>query len=545
MIVSFLQTIVIAALSWALWRTFHRIGRKSTLDNIPGPPSQSFAKGNIEQFFSAGSWPFHLNLFANFGKAVKINGLWGDKQLYVYDPLAMYHIVVKDQNVFEETSVFIESNKVFFGKGLLGSLGDTHRKQRKLLNPVFSIKHMRHMVPIFYDICEQMRDVIKTKFADSDGPQELNMLEYMSRTALELIGRAGLGYSFDALNMENQNNFATATKQFQPSVVRLVVARQYMPFLVKLGPSWFRRFLVNITPSKDLHKVRDMVDIIEKSSVEIFEGKKRALAEGEESVLQQVGQGRDIMSILLKANMEADEAERISDEELIGQMSTLLFAAFDTTSSALARILYLLAEHPEVQEKLRKEITEARREKGNLDYDDLVGLPYLEAVCRETLRVHAPVPFMARTTRKDIVLPLSQPIKGVDGSDVHSIPLANNTNVILGLLAVNRDPSIWGPDAAEWKPERWLAPLPDSVADAHVPGIYANLMTFLAGSRACIGFKFSQLEMKVVLCLLLESFRFAPGREITWNMGGIQWPKVNGTQKPALPLKVSLVNVSV
>lgn len=60
-----------------------------------------------------------------------------------------------------------------------------------------------------------MRDVIKTKFADSDGPQELNMLEYMSRTALELIGRAGLGYSFDALNMENQNNFATATKQFQ------------------------------------------------------------------------------------------------------------------------------------------------------------------------------------------------------------------------------------------------------------------------------------------------------------------------------------------
>lgn len=81
---------------------------------------------------------------------------------------------------------------------------------------------------------------------------------------------------------------------------------------------------------------------------------------------------------------------------------------------------------------------------------------------------------------------MSQPIKGVDGSDVHSIPLANNTNVILGLLAVNRDPSIWGPDAAEWKPERWLAPLPDSVADAHVPGIYANLMTFLAGSRACM-----------------------------------------------------------
>ncbi|KII90987.1 hypothetical protein PLICRDRAFT_52656 [Plicaturopsis crispa FD-325 SS-3] len=547
MAVSVLQAAVIAALSWALWRTFQRISRKSTLDNIPGPPSESFATGNLKQFFSAGSWPFHLDLFAKFGKVVKINALFGDKQLYVYDPLAMYHIVVKDQNIFEETSVAIQVNQVFFGKGLLGSLGESHRRQRKLLNPVFSIKHMRHMMPIFYDICEQMRDVIKSQLVDSDGPQELNMLDYLSRTALELIGQAGLGYSFNALNMEKENNFATAAKQFQPSVMRISIALQCLPFFVKLGPAWFRRFLVNLIPSKDVRQVRDMVDVIEKSSVDIFEGKKRALAEGKESVLQQVGQGRDIMSILLKANMEADEAERISDEELIGQMSTLLFAAFDTTSYALARILHLLAEHPEVQEKLRNEITEARREKGNLDYDELVGLPYLEAVCRETLRVHAPVPFLSRTTRKDIVLPLSQPIKGVDGSDIHSIPLANNTNVIMGILAINRDPSIWGPDAAEWKPERWLAPLPDSVADAHVPGVYANMMTFLAGSRACIGFKFSQLEMKVVLSLLLESFRFAPGTEIAWNMGGIQWPgpKVNATQKPALPLKVSLVNANV
>lgn len=106
----------------------------------------------------------------------------------------MYHIVVKDQNIFEETSVaiqyacllslprqvldviFLRVNQVFFGKGLLGSLGaypitnshrvhsnayariagESHRRQRKLLNPVFSIKHMRHMMPIFYDICEQV-----------------------------------------------------------------------------------------------------------------------------------------------------------------------------------------------------------------------------------------------------------------------------------------------------------------------------------------------------------------------------------------------------
>lgn len=61
----------------------------------------------------------------------------------------------------------------------------------------------------------QMRDVIKSQLVDSDGPQELNMLDYLSRTALELIGQAGLGYSFNALDMEKENTFATAAKQFQ------------------------------------------------------------------------------------------------------------------------------------------------------------------------------------------------------------------------------------------------------------------------------------------------------------------------------------------
>ena len=64
-----------------------------------------------------------------------------------------------------------------------------------------------------------------------------------------------------------------------------------------------------------------------------------------------------------------------------------MFAAMDTTSGALARILHLLAQHSDVQEKLRQEIIAACDEDGNIDYDTLVALPYLEAVCRESLRV--------------------------------------------------------------------------------------------------------------------------------------------------------------
>jgi len=68
-------------------------------------------------------------------------------------------------------------------------------------------------------------------------------------------------------------------------------------------------------------------------------------------------------------------------------LRTLTFAGMDTTSSALARTLWVLAQHQDVQDKLRFEIREARKHKGNLAYDELMNLPYLDAVCRETLRL--------------------------------------------------------------------------------------------------------------------------------------------------------------
>lgn len=79
----------------------------------------------------------------------------------------------------------------------------------------------------------------------------------------------------------------------------------------------------------------------------------------------------------------AEQPKALDDKE----PRTLVFAAMDTTSAALSRILHLLAEHPDVQEKLRQEIVEAQAQGENLSYDDLVSLPYLDAVCRETLRL--------------------------------------------------------------------------------------------------------------------------------------------------------------
>ena len=75
---------------------------------------------------------------------------------------------------------------------------------------------------------------------------------------------------------------------------------------------------------------------------------------------------------------------------------TFIHAGHETTTSAICRTLHLLSLHPDVQDKLRTEVSEARTTHGDLDYDILMGLPYLDAVCRETLRVYPPVPTLIR-----------------------------------------------------------------------------------------------------------------------------------------------------
>ncbi|KAJ3525350.1 hypothetical protein NMY22_g10615 [Coprinellus aureogranulatus] len=259
------------------------------------------------------------------------------------------------------------------------------------------------------------------------------------------------------------------------------------------------------------------------------------------------------MSILIKANMNASEEDRLPDDELIAQISTLTLAAMDTTSNALARILSLLSENPEAQKRLRQEVTEAfTRHGGDLDFDSLNGLLYLDAVIKESLRYHTPIAYLPRQATCDTILPVGKPIKTVDGGEINEIFVPKGQEVFMSLFDCNRDPEIWGPDADQWKPDRWLSPLPVSVAEAHVPGIYSNLTTFIGGGRACIGFRFSLLEMKIVLSVLIQRFEFSPtGKKVVWLCNGVTQPTIEdlnlpdkGRNKTQLPLQIVVVGQS-
>ncbi len=76
---------------------------------------------------------------------------------------------------------------------------------------------------------------------------------------------------------------------------------------------------------------------------------------------------------------------------------------------------------------------------------------------------------------QDTVLPLHEPIRGTDGTLITEVPVPKGTVAVLNLWACNTNRAIWGEDAYEWKPDRFLSPLPRTVEAARVPGVYANL----------------------------------------------------------------------
>ncbi|KAI0317187.1 cytochrome P450 [Amylostereum chailletii] len=535
------QTTLAVCIGAIAWWFLHQYTSQRSLRCVPGPSSPSLLVGNMKQMFSPPSLAFQDHLNRTYGKVIKLNGLLGAKLLFVSDTKALYSILIKDQNVFEEAEWFLEANRVVFGPGLLATLGaPTHRKQRKILNPAFSINHMRRMIPMFQSITLELQDILRRELAD--GSKEIDMLEWMGKLALELIAQAGLGTTFGALQGEN-NDYARAIKIYVPTISSVQLWRTLVPLYTSYVPQWLQRSLAKAIPSATLKSLIDISDTMYDRSKEVWEKKKALHAMGDNSIVNQLGEGKDLMSLLLQSNITADEKDRLPDEELVAQMATFMFAGTDTTSSALSRILYQLAMYPDIQERLRKEVSEAGGDKGQLDYDTLIALPYLEAVCRETLRLFPPVPSVQRT--QDFVVPLSQPIKGTDGKDYNELLVPNGTTIVINIRGVNYDPDIWGQDAHEWKPERWLSPLPESVSNANIPGVYANQMTFIGGGRACIGFKFSQLEMKVVLSQLISVFRFElPSKEIIWRWGNIISPSVvsnEGSHKSSLPMKVTLI----
>ncbi|KAH9840925.1 cytochrome P450 [Rhodofomes roseus] len=532
---TFSQALTSLLAVWVFWRVSRKALATSPLDNIPGPRSGSFVSGNYGQMYHRQGWKWHERLWRKYGSVIKLHVSFGQPCLYVFDPTTLRHILAPDQGALDQPGFVVDSYQLFLGPGSMSATGDRHRRWHKLLHPVFSPRNLREMLPVLYKTTRRLRDAIGMEVGN--GPKEVDILKWMNRGALESIGLAGLGYAFDALVESDSNNLARAIKALFPAVSKLGIIQQLAPWLMKLGPSSFRRRVAEAIPNETVQQLVEIVDTIEMQSREIVETRKALLEKGDAALAGQAGSGKDVITFLLKANMQVAESDRLTDEEVIAQIGTFTIAATDSIGSMVTQMLHYLSEHLDVQDALRREIIEARR-GDDTSFEELMKLPLLDGVVKETLRLNPASTIIPRDACKDIVAPLSSPIRGVDGRLMTEVTIPKGTTVFLGVRASNCNPALWGEDAMEWKPERWMRPLPTAVAEAKIPGVFGSLLSFGGGARTCIGFKFAEIEIKTILYVLLESFKLTPpGKDIAWNIATIRYPTVGKEgMKPELPL---------
>lgn len=191
----------------------------------------------------------------------------------------------------------------------------------------------------------------------------------------------------------------------------------------------------------------------------------------------------DLLSMLLHARDE--EGRGMSDEQLRDEVVNLFLGGYDTPALALSWIVYLLARHPEVEESLHGElddVLDGRRPT----VKDLSSLPYTEAVTREAMRLYPPAWLLGREAARDTV---------VGG---YRIPAG--TAVLFSQWVIHRDPRYFE-EANRFRPERWL----DGSAEQAPSFAY---FPFGAGQRVCIGARFAEVEMVLVLATLARESRF-------------------------------------
>ncbi|XP_015890964.3 cytochrome P450 78A7 [Ziziphus jujuba] len=195
----------------------------------------------------------------------------------------------------------------------------------------------------------------------------------------------------------------------------------------------------------------------------------------------------DFVDVLLSL----DGDEKLNEDDTVAVLWEMIFRGTDTTASLTEWVMAELILNPDVQEKLYWEIHNAIGER-NMTDADVATLPYLQAVVKETLRVHPPGPLLswARLSTSDVQL-----------SNGMLIPA--NTTAMVNMWAITHDPSVWD-EPHVFKPERYL------VADVDVKGSDLRLAPFGAGRRVCPGKNLGLVTVSLWVAKLVQNFKWVP-----------------------------------
>ncbi|KAG8985388.1 hypothetical protein FRB93_005848 [Tulasnella sp. JGI-2019a] len=512
--------------AYKAWHIYQATPR--TADSLRGPKPPSWLFGNTQDT----RLPYCNRRFEHwmreYGNAFPVHGFFGGRDLLITDTAAIAFIL-NQPSEFPKTRAIINIARNLVGDGLLSVEGFEHKRQRKVLNPAFSTMAMRDISPMLMHIAHELRDewkkeLLKSKSDDSSFT-EIEALGWFSKTALDMIGLAGFGYKFNCIH-DSSNELAAAFNNLSKNLSALkgmAMLNSFFPVL--------RHLPIGSNVANNHNKA-----IMRRVGLQMVTEKK--------AEAQKIGQdgsdmGKDLLSLMVGANMTENAAERLDDETLLAEISTFLLAGHETTANALTWGLHELAMAPLVQAKLREEILAFHDDSPSMD--ELNAMPFLNNVVKEILRLRPSVSNVRRTASSDIVVPLAEPILDKHGKQVNKIFVRHGDNLMVHIFASNTRPDLWGPDASDFRPDRF-DDLPEVVSD--IPSVFSNLSTFISGPKHCIGWRMAVLEMKVLLFTMIRTFQIDidPELEITSRFAfGIK-PQVKGQEDkgPQMPLRVSL-----
>ncbi|XP_077552705.1 cytochrome P450 3A24-like [Haemaphysalis longicornis] len=467
--------VVLSALLLLLWYIWRR-RRFSLFERlrIPGP-KPSFIFGNICEIKKKGAARAFSDWIEQYGNIVGFfNG--AAPFLLVKDVELLKKVLIADFHVFPDRGSVLSvlPAPVHPDALLFTAPGSRFKSLRRTVSPAFTTSKLSQAFLVFETSSDKMADCIAK---DSAAGISVNVMPMMRRYALDATMKAGFGIEMGALTAPTGGPLDLLTD----AAVRLLQS-------IGLGGI---ALLANCVPELQCIWLGlvNMTGWLTDSFITMLEALMKPIVERRRHN-NSTGKRCDLLQFLLdKENASHSDQhqgdQRLSHREVLINACVYLFAGLDGTAHAIAAALYLLAMHPDIQERLREHLRATTRTKGKLTYEAAGQLKYLEMVLKESMRVYYQnVSFVTR--------------RAVQDYEYNGIRIPRGVSILAATSCMNHDSEIWS-DPSLFDPERFNE---DNKNNIH-PTCF---LPFGNGPRACVGRAFAFLNVKVAVATLVSRF---------------------------------------
>jgi len=410
--------------------------------------------------------------------------------------------VVRDSMVKKKLPkpTFLYTVLKYFGENIVTADDDgTWKIHRRLLNPAFSDTNLQFVSKITAKNVEKMFHKWDAMATGDKKESVVQVEEDMIELALSVISEAGFGKDINPFQSTSVQSGTSGRMPFKEALVtvseNLVIKLMLPDLILRFSPipnhrhisKAFRDFTsymndiiaARIAEAQKAPRTHSEKSKLENSE-ETDEGYSDSLGESvRNAVMIDESEKKDLLNLLVQSNLESNS---LDDSQLLANVWMFLLAGHETAAHTLTFALGVLGAHPNVQEKMFKEVKEVLGDRKTPVYADYSKLSYCRQVMNETLRMYPVVPGIPKHTTVPLRL------------DSFDIPA--NTLIEVSVWSLHRNPKHWK-DPESFIPERF------ENSSQIVPN---SFIPFSLGPRSCIGMKFAQVEMTLALAMIAQNY---------------------------------------